>query len=123
MGYSYETADRFNYSLLKQFAIDNRKNPSEAELVLWKCIRNYQLGVSFRRQHIIGEYIADFVCLPVKLIIEVDGKYHQLPNQEYKDREREDVLIEKGYKIIRFTNEEVLFNTNQVIEKIKKEII
>ena len=80
-------------------------------------------GVHFRRQHIIGQFIADFVCLSHKLIIEVDGKYHQLPNQKISDRERMDWLENKGFKILRFSNEQIISDTDRVLTIIHEYII
>jgi len=101
------------------FVKENRKYGTEAEVILWKYIRNRQLGVNFRRQHIIGDYIADFVCLSSKLIIELDGKYHQLPDQQISDEVRTRWLESKGFKVIRFTNEEIAGNIKEVINHIR----
>jgi very-short-patch-repair endonuclease len=78
------------------------------------------LGVKFRRQHIIGNFIPDFVCLTCKLIIEVDGEIHNF-QKEY-DNGRTFLLKEEGFRIIRFKNEEVLQNIELVVEKIKENI-
>ncbi|MBR0526361.1 MAG: DUF559 domain-containing protein [Prevotella sp.] len=115
--YVYETGNE-NYDLLKEFAEHNRKYPTEAESILWSLLRNKNLGDKFRRQHIIGNYIADFVCLHNKLIIEIDGGYHFAGNQIVKDKERTEGLEELGFRIVRFTNDEVLFDTNRVINEI-----
>ena len=80
------------------------------------------MGVNFRRQHIIGDYIADFVCLPQKLIIELDGGYHQLPSQQLSDEERTVWLNNKGFKVLRFSNEEVIGNIEGTLEAIKENI-
>jgi len=100
MAYSYETADAFDYTILQQFAKDNRKNMTEAEGYLWRFLSKSQLGVPFRKQHIIGMFIADFFCLPKKLIIEIDGGYHSLPNQIISDEERTQYLEGLGYQVI-----------------------
>ena len=72
--YNYHTAEPYVYGLLKKFVKEHRENPTHAETVLWHLLRGKQLdGYKFRRQHIIGSYIADFVCLNKSLIIEVDG--------------------------------------------------
>ena len=119
---TYKTADPFKYLLLKEFARENRKKPTEAEAVLWQYLRDRQLGTAFKRQHIIDNYIADFISLRQKLIIEVDGGYHTLPDQKISDEERTEILNYWGYRLIRFTNEEVLFDIDKVIEKIKEQI-
>lgn len=118
----YYTADSILYGLLKEFAKKNRQRETVAEMILWRFLRGCQLGVNFRRQHIIGMFITDFACLPKKLIIELDGGYHQLPDQQISDQERTEWLENKGFKVIRFTNDEVTGNTDGVINKIKKEL-
>lgn len=122
MAYSYETADPILYELLKDFAKRQRQNPTDAEKVLWAYLKGSQLGQPFRKQHIIGEFIADFICLPAHLIIEVDGGYHQLPEQQVDDETRTQRLNEQGFRVVRFTNEQVLFDTDKVVEDIKKNI-
>ena len=94
-------------------AIELRKEPTPAERKLWAVIRNDQLGVNFRRQHAIGNYIPDFVCIEKKLIIELDGSQH-LEQEEY-DKERTKYLESKDYKVIRFWNNEVMNNIEGVI--------
>ena len=122
MVYNYETADPILYKLLKDYAKRQRQNPTIAERVLWEYLKRGQLGQPFRKQHIIGEFIADFICLPVRLIIEVDGGYHQLPEQQVDDETRTQWLNKQGFRVIRFTNEQVLFDTDNVIQEIKKNI-
>ena len=117
---SYKTASPDRYALLKEFAKENRKNATLAENVLWDCLRKNALGIKFLRQHIIGDYIVDFVSLHDGLVIEVDGGYHSEPTQKTDDEVREEVLEQMGYHIIRFTNEEVLNNTKHVIEQIEE---
>ena len=120
MAYEYQWADPVLYKRLKEFAKENRKNPTEAESALWTFLRANSLGLPFKRQHIIGPYIADFVCLPAKLIVEIDGGYHQLPEQQSSDSEREQWLEEQGFTVIRFTNEEVIGDTENVLETIEQ---
>ena len=81
------------------------------------------MGAHFRRQHIIGQFIADFVCLSCKLIIEVDGKYHQLPEQQITDEERTRWMKSKGYKVVRFNNEQIIADTDSVINLINAYIL
>ena len=100
-----------------------RNNPTESEAVLWKFIRDKQLGYRFRRQQIIEDYIVDFICLEKKLIIEVDGKYHSDGEQREFDAMRQNKLLSEGYRIIRFTNEEVSTHIEQTVERIKKYLI
>ena len=94
-------------------AIELRKEPTPAERKLWSKIRNDRLGVNFRRQHAIGVYIPDFVCIQKKLIIELDGGQH-LEQEEY-DKERTKYLESQGYKVIRFRNNDVMNNIDGVL--------
>ena len=115
----YHTNDASTYQLLCQNAKYNRKHPTEAEALLWEYLRGKQLGVRFRRQHPVYDYIPDFVCLSLNLIIEVDGDYHLAEEQKLSDEKRDAYLMAFGFHIIRFTNEEVLHNLNKVLNKIK----
>jgi len=90
-----------------------RKDPTPAERKLWSKIRDDQLGVNFRRQHAVGNYIPDFVCIEKKLILELDGSQH-LEQEEY-DEERTKCLNSLGYKVIRFWNNDVMKNMDGVI--------
>ncbi|MCB0451686.1 MAG: dihydropteroate synthase [Aequorivita sp.] len=122
-GYNWKTADPMLYGLMKDFAKKMRSIPTDAERILWNLLRGKNLeGYKFRRQHIIGSYIADFICLKENLIIEIDGLIHQLPDHKLSDRERTNWLEKKGYKVIRFTNEEVFKNTDKVLETILKRL-
>ncbi len=106
------------YQILKNNAVKNRKTPTDAETLLWQCIRDRQLGLKFRRQHAIGDYIADFICLEISLIIEVDGEYHNSEEQQEKDTIRTKYLNEQGFYVLRFTNEEVINRTEWVLKSI-----
>ena len=91
---------------------------AEAEAKLWSCLRNHQLNsVGFRRQHAIGNYVFDFCAPRRKLIIELDGSQH-LEQKEY-DTERTEFLKSRGYKVLRFWNNEVLKNLDSVIREIQ----
>jgi very-short-patch-repair endonuclease len=119
----YETAAREIYDLLKEYAKSNREEMTESEKVLWNALRDNIQGYRFRRQQAIGQYIADFVCLPAQLVIEVDGGYHQSPEQQEMDNIRTNYLKEKGFHVVRFSNEEVNANIKGVIKIIKDELI
>ncbi len=114
----WATSDR--YSLLKDWARQNRKCPTNAETVLWERLRGRKLGLKFFRQYIIADYIVDFVSLEFNLIIEVDGSYHSEYEQLQYDEGRTHRLESLGFKLIRFTNEEVIFQTDYVLGIIKK---
>ncbi len=119
MRYSYNTASPDRYLLLKGLAEKNRQYPTDAEKVLWKRISKRSLGHKFNRQHIIGDYIVDFVCLERHLIIEVDGEYHHTEEQMRDDEERTEALERMGFEVVRFENIDVLRDTDKIIEKIK----
>lgn len=114
----FRTADPIEYELLKANARRMRNNPTPAEQALWQMIKREQLGCSFRRQFIIGIYIVDLVCLSRKLIIEIDGKYHLNAEQQKEDAIRTANLESRGYRILRFTNEQVLCEPDNTINTI-----
>ena len=115
----WETANRANYGLLKEHAKKMRNQPTDAERRLWQELSGKQLeNYKFRRQHIVGDYIADFVCLKENVIVEVDGLIHQLPENQVSDAERTAWLNSEGYQVVRFSNDEVLFDMDNVLSKI-----
>ncbi len=117
--FGYQTADKLNYELLKKNAKKNKDNPTEAEKIMWEVLKGKQLeGYKFRRQHIIDNYIVDFVCLSRRLVVEIDGGYHNDPEVQENDKLREDYLKEKGYTVLRFFNDEVFQDIDNVLEKI-----
>ncbi|MGQ1892077.1 endonuclease domain-containing protein [Thermophagus sp. OGC60D27] len=96
-----------------------RKNMTPAEKTLWSRIKgNKILGLRFRRQHPIDIFIADFYCHKIKLVIELDGNIHDEPTQKEYDTNRTEELNRLGITVIRFTNKDVLENTDQVITQI-----
>lgn len=117
--YVFETADGASYELLKQFAQENRLLMTDAERALWNLLKGKGIGYKFRRQHIIGDYIVDFVNLHYKLVVETDGKYHFKGDQPVSDDIRTADLNKRGYTVVRFTNDEVLGNINRVAYQIK----
>jgi isoleucyl-tRNA synthetase len=116
----YETARKASYHYLVELKNKNKQQSTVAENVLWKELKGKKLGnFKFRRQHIIAEFIADFVCLDKKLIVEVDGGYHTRPEIIEADILRTNILEEDlGYKVIRFTNEAVIENIDAVLDSI-----
>ncbi|MEM8809286.1 MAG: endonuclease domain-containing protein [Cyanobacteria bacterium P01_G01_bin.38] len=96
-----------------------RKNPTLAEQTLWTALKNRQLeGLKFRAQHPIGRFIIDFYCPICRLLIEVDGAAHQ--TQADYDRVRTEQLEAYGYKVLRFTNDEVMNNLPFVLSTIRQ---
>ncbi len=117
----YKTAYPDRYELLRGFARENRKEMTLAESVLWEALRKGSLnGHKFLRQHVIGDFIVDFLCRDDGLILEVDGGYHSEPQQEVSDAERDEWLEQQGYTVMRFSNDEVLNNINNVLMTIEK---
>ena len=102
-------------ALLHERASEMRNNPTEPEKRLWRALSNGQLdGHKFRRQSVIAPFIADFLCPRQKLIVEVDGDTHD----EAKDRLRDDLLDERGYRVVRVTNGDVMTNMDGVLRLI-----
>ena len=94
-----------------------RENQTDAERVLWYPLRDRRLaGHKFRRQHPIGAFIADFVCIEDRLVVELDGGQHALRSEE--DNQRSTYLKSKGYRVFRFWNDQVLRDTQAVLEGI-----
>jgi very-short-patch-repair endonuclease len=107
---------------IKQKAKQLRVNSTDAEYRLWQHIRNRQLdGWKFRRQMPFDHYIADFVCAELKLIIEIDGGQHA--EVGLYDAERTKYLQSEGYQLVRFWNNEVLGNTDGVLERIAEILV
>ena len=104
--------------LLFELAKDLRRNMTDAEMILWRYLKAGIKGYKFRRQHPIGIYIADFYCHKLKVILEVDGSIHNNPDIIVYDQQREKNLIEWGYSVIRFKNEEVFADVHAIIAKI-----
>lgn len=99
-----------------------RKNQTDVEQLVWKHLRNRQLyNYKFRRQFPIEPYIADFVCLDLKLIVELDGGQHA--SQIDYDNQRTLFLEQRGFKVIRFWNNDVIENTVGVLEAIHLAIL
>ena len=118
----YETARPLTYKLMRELQ-KNRKQPTtEAEQILWEQLKTKKLDIKFRRQHIVDEFIVDFICIEKRLIIEVDGKYHTTKEEIEADELRTTILQELGFKVIRFANEEVLENTDKTIIKITQDL-
>ncbi|MCR5535509.1 MAG: endonuclease domain-containing protein [Bacteroidaceae bacterium] len=112
-------SDPVLYPILKEHAKRMKEYPTDAERLLWLHLQKSKLGLPFRRQYIIADNIADFACLPARLVIEIDGEYHDEIQQQYHDKLRTQEIEKLGFKVIRFTNKDVLTNIDNVIETIK----
>ncbi|MEO5782476.1 MAG: DUF559 domain-containing protein, partial [Ginsengibacter sp.] len=118
----FQTADKKNWTILKDLSRENRKEKTEGENILWQELRNNQLGYKVRRQHVIEGFIIDFAFLQKKFLIEIDGGYYEDEEQKKYDEARTEFLKESGYKVLRFANEEVLTDRKNVLKKIKEEL-
>ncbi|MFZ4544673.1 MAG: endonuclease domain-containing protein [Saprospiraceae bacterium] len=102
-----------------QYAYKNRCSATEAEEKLWEVLRNKKLaGAKFRRQHAFGHFVLDFYCHSAMLSIEVDGDYHFNPKQVELDNCRTKFIEETGIKVIRFKNEDILNELDEVVSAI-----
>ena len=113
------TADPTEYGLLKAHAKCNRNNMTEAESVFWSLVKGSAMGERCIRQYVIGDYIVDFFFRRSQLIVEIDGGYHTTEEQQESDAIRSEWLESKGYTVIRFSNEQVLFDTDRMIKELK----
>src|SRR5687767_1293197 len=108
-------------------AREMRHPQTPAEATLWRALRNRRTGFKFRRQHPIYRFIIDFYCAEAKLLIEIDGESHLEPAQEEYDRARTEYLEKLGYKVIRFTNNDVRYNiqavTGEILQTIEIRIV
>ena len=91
-----------------------RKRSTQPERLLWAALRDRRFrGLKFRRQYGIGRYITDFACVELKLVIELDGGYHEYV--EEADRRRQQFIEDAGFKVLRFTNEDVMADVEAVL--------
>jgi len=96
-----------------------RKTQTKAEELLWECLRRNRLnGLKFRRQHPLGRYIADFYCPEERLVIELDGKVHDLKDQKEYDKMRKEIIEVHRIRILRIKNEEIERNIENVLRRI-----
>jgi very-short-patch-repair endonuclease len=100
-----------------RFARTLRKAPTDAEQVLWRHLRRRQVAAfKFRRQHSVGPYICDFACLEASIIVELDGSQH-VEQSDY-DARRDSFLRSRGFRVLRFWNNDVLVRTEVVLETL-----
>ncbi len=119
---NYCYSDPILYPILKEHAKEMRNMPTDAERLLWLHLQKNKLGLPFRRQYIIADNIVDFVCLPARLVIEIDGGYHDDIRQQYHDLTRTNEIEKLGFNVIRFTNEDIFTRLDEVINIIKNKI-
>ncbi|MCC5839414.1 MAG: N-6 DNA methylase [Opitutales bacterium] len=113
----------FDFAGLKEKAREFRKKQTSAEALLWELLRNRQLsGAKFRRQHQFGDYILDFYCDEAKLVVECDGEVHETKDRQAKDAKRDAYLQSQGLKVLRFKNQQVLADTESVLEGIAHDL-
>ncbi len=110
----------YQFAGLVSLARELREKQTPAETLLWQLLRNQQLGFKFRRQHQFGDYIADFYCHKARLVIECDGSVHDPNEQWHHDQNRDAYMVAQGLRVLRFTNEQILNDTQRVLEEISK---
>ncbi|MBC7776015.1 MAG: class I tRNA ligase family protein, partial [Phycisphaerae bacterium] len=114
----FKTTSPERWAYLKEFARGMRKNQTAGEAAMWEVLRDKQLdGVKFRRQHSIEDFIADFVSLEHKLVVEVDGTIHDF--QAEHDQLRTELLQAVGFEVVRFKNEDILGRKYKVIDELR----
>ena len=125
---AYHTNPRLGYPIysgaepeILKLARENRKHSTPAERKLWEFLRKHKImGMKFRRQHPVLKFIADFYCHQAKLIIEIDGGYHDDQEQEESDQCRQKELEDIGLHVLRFRNEEIEMDVEGVVERIRE---
>lgn len=110
----------YNHPKLKDLRRELRKNSTDAEVIFWNCVRNNKLGVKFRRQFSIGEYITDFCCSDKRLIIELDGSQHYYEKGLEYDKIRDTYFKKLNYTVMRFSNSDIMKSLDGVIMKIQE---
>lgn len=108
---------------LLEFARELRNQQTPAETLLWQLLRKRRLlGFKFRRQHQLGDYIADFYCHEAGLVVECDGSAHE-PNEQWNhDRARDAYMLAQGLRVMRFANQEILQDTETVLNQIARNL-
>jgi very-short-patch-repair endonuclease len=117
------TSSPEQWGKLKPVAREMRHQPTAAEDTLWQRIRNRRLSeAKFRRQHTVEGFVVDFICIDQKLIIEVDGEIHKQADQQDYDIERQAILEARGFRVLRFSNHEVLQSLEAVAQTIAENL-
>ncbi len=111
----------YQFTGLLKLARELRTKQTSAELLLWQLLRDRQLlGFKFRRQHQSGDYLADYYCREACLVIECDGSVHEVNEQWHHDQKRNAYMISQGIRVLRFTNDHILNDTESVLEEIAR---
>jgi very-short-patch-repair endonuclease len=105
-----------------KFARTLRRNMTEAETILWRSLRRSALGMKFGRQVPIGRFVADYLCVEHRLIVELDGRPHDDEAQKAHDAARDAWLVEHGYRVLRFRNDLVIGGGDIVLERIREAV-
>ena len=96
-----------------------RGRMTSAETLFWKAVRNRGLGsLKFKRQHRIGRFIVDFYCKELLLVVELEGGVHGIPSRRIEDQLKFEELADRGYEIMRISNEEVIHHLSNVLQRI-----
>ena len=109
-----------NSHKLKDIRHSLRANPTKAEEILWKFLRRNQLGYKFRRQFSVNNLVVDFCSEQLKVVIELDGWTHDFEATQLKDMRKQKMLESNGYKVVRYTNEQIYGDIGVIIDDIKK---
>ncbi len=105
---------------LRLVALRLRREETPAESAMWQALRDSQLdGPRFRRQHALGQFVLDFYCPALRLVVELDGNIHNTPEQAERDRARTEHLAAAGYTVVRFRNHEVLHDLPSVLARLR----
>ncbi len=110
-------------SAFKDLRRELRHNQTFAEKILWNALRAKQLGVHFRRQHSVGKFILDFYCATYYLAIELDGAVHTSNEAKQRDEIRTQFLNDCGIRVMRFSNEEVCDDLDEVVRRIREYVM
>ncbi|WP_422000493.1 endonuclease domain-containing protein [Reyranella sp.] len=118
MRIGHNFAENFSFAaVMLRLVRTLRRNPTDAEYLLWKHLRRRQLaGFRFRRQHPVGSFVSDFACLEARLIVELDGSQHV--EQSNYDLRRDAYLRARGFRVLRFWNSDVIARTARVLDTI-----
>jgi very-short-patch-repair endonuclease len=107
-------------ALLRRFAREQRAQAVQAEALIWRAVRNRRCdGAKFQRQVPLGNYSVDFVCFAHRLIVEIDGPSHDVPEQRFADHARAVWLRDQGFRVLRVSNELVIASTELAVARIR----